>query len=170
VLVVLTVIFLLLVLLKYLYLTLPDNLFFAAWGAALRRLMDPILRDWAVLAWLWQVIPAWQVIPGWTGVYTVWGAMVVIGIGGFLLKSAHDRQAQIRQVRQEIEREGWKREGLGPIGSPRARQTRGIDQYSAPAEPWHKKPLGIVSLGMVVTVIGGLLLHLAKTLVFTNVR
>ena len=57
-----------------------------------------------------------------------------------------------------------------PFERPRARQTRVIHQYPAPAEPWYKKPYEIVALGMVVTVVGGLLLHLAKTLLFTNAR
>jgi hypothetical protein len=162
-------IFLILVLVKYLYLTLPSTLF-AIPGEHLRRLIDSILRDSAVLARLWQVIPAWQVIPGWNGVYTVWGAMVVGGVGATLFGSARGRHAQIRQMSQEMEREAWKREERGRVERPLEQQLRVIHQLLAPPEPWHKKPRGIVVLGLVVTVVGGVLLYLVKTLLFTNAR
>jgi hypothetical protein len=161
----LAVIELLLILVKHLYLSLPGDI-----GKNLRQPIDQILPDSAVLSQLWQVLPTWTPTSPWNYVYVVWGAIVVIGIGGSLLKSARDRQALIRQMRQELERDTWTREALGQVASSRARQARDIDQYPAPSEPWSKKPLGIVILGMVVTVIGGLLLHPAKTLLFTNVR
>ena len=71
---------------------------------------------------------------------------------------------------EELNREGWKREVLGYGERPRAPQTRVIDQYPAPPEPWHKTPWGIVILGLVVAVAGGLLGHLAKTLLFANAQ
>src|SRR5688572_28379891 len=95
----LTVIGLLLVIMTHLYLSLPGDI-----GKNLRQLIDQILPYSAVLSQLWQVLPTWTPTSPWNYVYVVWGAIVVIGIGGSLLKSARDRQAQIRQMRQELER------------------------------------------------------------------
>jgi hypothetical protein len=61
---------------------------------------------------------------------------------------------------EELNREGWKREVLGYGERPRAPQTRVIDQYPAPPEPWHKTPLGIIAL----TVVAGLVLAVLKNL------
>jgi ferric-dicitrate binding protein FerR (iron transport regulator) len=159
---------LLFALVKNLYLTLPYGI--SPGVDDLRRLIYQLLLRSSILAWLWQVTPTWTPSNIWTYLYLVWSALVVIYVGGALLRSARDRQAQIRLTRQELEREGWKRDARGDVERPRAPQTRVIDQHPAPAEPWSRKPYGIVGLGVAVTVVGGLLLHLLKTLLFANAR
>jgi len=72
-------IFLLLFLVKFLYVNLPVLLFFFAAGEKVRRSLDTFLRAWPVLVLLLQAIPPWQPIgtlvitPQWDFVYAVWG-------------------------------------------------------------------------------------------------
>jgi hypothetical protein len=145
-------------------------------GPHLPRPIKPISGDWAVLSWLWSLIPTWSLpsataaTPAWDYLYIAWGAMVVIGIGGFLLRSARDRHAQIRQMYQEVEREQWSRELFGPIEQPQELQREVIQQLPAPAEPWQRKPYGIVILGLVVLLVGNLLLLVIKPWLFPNAR
>jgi hypothetical protein len=174
-LVVLAVLFLLLALVKHLYHT-PAGLLFPAVGPALRRHIDPILRDSAVLSLLWRLIPTWQLpsaaaaTPAWDYLSIVWGAMVVIVVGAALLNSARARHTQIRQMYEELAREAWKRDVLGHVERPQELEMRVIHQLLAPPEPWHKTLWGIVILGLVVAVVGRVLGHLAETLLFANAR
>jgi hypothetical protein len=101
----LTVIFLLLFAIKIFYVSLPADLFFAEQGEQLRQFIDSLLRPWPTLVFLWRAIPLWQPIhtlataPLWAYVYVIWVAMVVGLIGGFLLRSARARRAQITEFR-----------------------------------------------------------------------
>jgi hypothetical protein len=151
----LAVIALLFALVKNLYLTLPDGRIPAV--VYLRRLIDQLLLTSGLFARLWEVIPSWTPSTPWNFLYTLWTTMVVALVGLALLYSARGRQAQIRLTRDEIEREGWRREALGYGERPRAPQTRGLDQYPAPAEPWYKRPLGIIALGVVVALVSAVI-------------
>jgi hypothetical protein len=147
-------------LVKHLYLTLPYSLI--PWVDDLRRLINQLLQHSVMFARLWEVIPTWYLL------YTIWIALIWIGVGGFILKSAQALHGEIRRTQREIRREGWKSDARGRVESPQEQQMRVIHQLLAPAEPWNKTPLGIVALGLVVTIVGGLLLHLVKALLFTS--
>ena len=163
-------IFLGLFLVKDLYVNLPHDLLFSKEGKDLRRLIDPLLDDWRLLDLLWRAMPPWQprrLSPptlSWEYMYALWGAMVVSSFGGLLLRSAHGRRAQIRVFRQEMEREAWREQARAARGvAPDARAaTTAIgpatwQQYAAPPEPWSQTIRGVLILGLIITVVGGLL-------------
>jgi hypothetical protein len=165
----LALIFLLLVLVKHGYQTRTDLLF--PWGADLRRAIDAFLPNWPVLALLWREIPPWYPITGvpttaiWEIVYAVWGALVVSGIGAWLRWSAHKRRAQIREFRQEMQREAWRQQaraaqGLGPDDRGTTTVIRqGIwNEYAAPPESWSQTLRGVLILGLIVASVSGLIL------------
>jgi hypothetical protein len=167
---VLSVIFLLLCLLKDLYHT-PAGLFFPAIGPALRRHIDPILDDWAVLSWLWDLIPIWQLpsatasTSAWNFMYILWGVLVVIGVCGLFVRSSRARWRQVRIAREEAEREAWREQIRAAQGrAPDARGARTVitqgvwHQYMAPPESWSQTIWGILILGLVVAGVSGLLL------------
>jgi hypothetical protein len=155
VIVALAVIALFFALVKNLYLTLPYGLIPAMDN--LRRFIYQLLLNSGVFARLWEVIPTWTPSSPWNYLYLLWTTMIVGLVGAALLNSARGRQAQIRLTRQELEREGWRREALGYSERPRAPQTWGIDQHPAPAEPWHKKPLGIIALAVVAALVSAVI-------------
>jgi hypothetical protein len=167
-------IFFTLVLVKDLYYTSAGLLFLPV-GPALRRLIDPLLRDWLILAMLWRVIPPWQprptlpIAPLWDYLYVFWGALVVMFLGGFLLRSAYARRAQITEFRQEMQREAWRQQARAAQGlAPDDRGPTTVigpaiwHQYAAPLESWSQRPLGIVILGLVVALVGGLVVLYAE--------
>jgi hypothetical protein len=166
----LPVIFLLLVLVKDLYHT-PAGLFFPPVGPALHQLIDPLLRDWLILALLWRAIPPSQprptlpTAPVWDYLYVFWGALVVMFLGGLLLRSAYARRAQITEFRQEMQREAWRQQtraaqGLAPDNRGTTTVIRqGIwNEYTAPPESWSQTLRGVLILGLIVALVSGLIL------------
>ena len=174
-LIMLALIFLLLLLVKHLYLNLPDDLFFSKPGKDLRKFIDSLSGAWAVLASLWRAIPPWQPMPTlpttsrWDYVYASWGAMVVSMVGGLLLRSASARRAQITEFRQEMQREAWRQQaradrGLGPDDRGTTTVIRqGIwNEYAAPLESWSQTLWGVLILGLIVALVSGLILLYAE--------
>jgi hypothetical protein len=110
----LTVIFLVLYLIKDIYLGPSNDIFFAHLTKNLRGLVDSLMRDWPILAPLWEAIPTPQprptvpTSPLWDYLYVYWGALVVMALGGLLLRSAHARWEQIRAFRWVMAREAWR--------------------------------------------------------------
>jgi len=175
VLILLALVFLGLFLVKDLYLNLPHNLLFSKPGQDLRRLIDPLLDDWRILDLLWRAIPPWQPIPAgsprlpWEYLYVMWGAMVVAGIGGLLRRSAHKRRTQIAVFQDEMQREAWREQARAARGvAPEARGATTVigqavwHQYEAPPEPWSQTIQGILSLGLIVGLVVGLILLYAE--------
>jgi heme exporter protein D len=124
-----------------------------------------------VLVLLWRAIPPWQprplvpTVPLWNYVYVVWGAGVLIVVGGLLVRSARARRAQITEFRQEMQREAWRqqaREARGLAPDDRGSTTviaQGVwHQYMAPPESWSQRPRGIMILGLIVALVSGLAL------------
>ena len=161
----LPVIVLVLLWVKDLYLSLPYNPFLSKQGKGLRGLIDSLLGASAVLAWLWRAIPPWQprpIVPTaslWEYLYVLWGTLVVMVLGGLLVRSARARRAQIREFRQEMQREAWRQQAREARGlAPDDRGTTPvIGQYVAPPESWSQTPRGIVILGLIVALVGGLI-------------
>jgi hypothetical protein len=163
-------IFLLLFLLKFLYINLPVLLFFFADGEKVRRSIDTFLRAWPVLILLLRAIPPWQPIgtlvitPQWDFVYAVWGVMVVFLVARLLRRSAYRRRAQITTFQDEMQREAW---------GQQAREARGVapdvggtttvigpaiwHQYAAPPESFGQSTKGIVILGLIIALVGGII-------------
>jgi hypothetical protein len=171
----LALIFLVLYLVKDLYLSSPNDLFFSPLTKNLRGLVDPLLRDWRILALLWQVIPASQpkstlpTAPQWEFLYILWGAFAVMFIGGLLVRSALARRAQIREFRWEMEREAWRQQARAAAGGapnyrgPMTVIQQGIwHEYPAPPESWSHTLWGSVILGLIIALVGGLLLLWAE--------
>jgi hypothetical protein len=165
----LTVIFLVLYMVKGLYQGSPNDLFFSPLTKNLRGLIDPLLRDWPLLALLWQAIPASQsktalpTDPQWEFLYVLWGALVVIVVGGLLLRSARRRHAQIADFRLEMEREAWRQQaretagGIHDYRGPRTVIQQGIwYEFPAPRESWSQTTWGVIVLGLIVALVGGL--------------
>lgn len=92
----LAVIFLLLFVVKHVYFFLASPMF-AGEGMKLPGFVESLLEEWAVLDLLWRAIPPWQPTPAvpttprWDSLYGLCGALVVGGLGGFLLRSAQNR-------------------------------------------------------------------------------
>jgi hypothetical protein len=158
----LSLIFLLLFLVKHVYVNLSYSPFSAAWGAKLRNSIDSLLEDWAVLDLLWRASPPWQPMatlsttPLWDYVYVMWLAMVVIAVGGLLLRSAYARHAQITEFRQEMQREAWRQQARRAQGlDPDDRGTTTLfrqttwHQYPAPLESWSHTTLGSLTIALV---------------------
>jgi hypothetical protein len=164
----LAIIFLLLFLVKDLYLNLPHDLFFSAPGKALRTFIDSLLGDWVVLHMLWRAIPPWQPrpttsTPSWEYLYVMWGAGGVAVLGGFLRWRAHTRRAEIMEYTREIQREAWReqarrarRRAPDDRGSTRANRPDPWHEYAAPPAPWSQTVGGILVLGLITALVGGL--------------
>jgi hypothetical protein len=163
-------IFLLLFMVKALY-VLSYSPFSAAWGARLHNFIGSLLEDWAVLDLLWRAIPPWQPVTTvsetelWSLIYATWIVMVVILVGKLLLRSASTRHAQIAEFHREMQREAWRQQARTAQGLPpddRASTTiigqATLHQYPAPPESWSQTPRGIMILGLIVTLIGGVVL------------
>jgi hypothetical protein len=169
----LSVLFLLLFLVKHLYVDFSSSPFSGNWGGSLRQLIDPLLRDWPILDLLWRAMPPWRPIsagpitPIWDYVYVVWGALLVIFVGVLLRRSAHARRAQIAEFSREMQREAWRQQAraAGGVAPDDRGPTTVIGQaiwheYAAPPESWSQTPRGIVILSLIVTVVGGLIVGL----------
>jgi hypothetical protein len=145
--------------------------FFPDWVANLRRVIaHPLLHDFVdafdVLALLWQAVPPWQpelAVPTsrtWEAVF-MGGVMAVCFIGVFLFTSAERRQAEVMEFYRKREREAWRQEVPGqatpdPWGLTAVIQQGVWHQYAAPPEPRSQRPLWIVGLGLIVTILGGI--------------
>jgi hypothetical protein len=169
-LIVLSVVFLMLYLVKNLYLDLPGDLFFSRLGKDLRGFIDPLLRDWRILDLLWRAMPPSQrrpalpTAPQWEYLYVLWGALVVASIGGLLLRSAYIRWAQIKEFRWDMQREAWRQQvrtaqGLAPDdrGSTTVVAQGVWHQYMAPPESWSQTIWGVLILGLISAGGGGLI-------------
>jgi len=164
----------LLVMVKFLYLSVPRGFFLSAQWKDPHTFIDSLLGASAVLALLWRAIPPWQPIralptdPLWETVYAVVGAMVVGLVGKLLRRSAHKRRAQITEFRQEMQREAWRQQARAAQGlAPDDRGTTTViqaigHQYLAPPEPWSQTIRGILILGLIVAVVGGLIVALIQ--------
>jgi hypothetical protein len=176
-LIVLAVIFLLLVVVKSIYVAPsgPSSPSFLDWEAPLRRLLqpilEPILRSSAVLSWLWQMIPIWTPANPWNYLYALWGALVVSLIGGRLVWSARTRRAEIMDYYREMQREAWREQARAARGgAPASRGPTAVigqaiwqwHEYAAPPEPWSQTIRGILSLGLIVAFVSGLILLCAE--------
>jgi hypothetical protein len=160
---------------KDLYYTPSGLLFTPDWGPPLRRLINPLLRDWLILDLLWRAIPPWQprptlpTAPLRDNLYVFWGALVVIFLGGLLLRSAYARRAQITEFRHEMQREAWRQQARAAQGlAPDDRGTttvirQGIwNEYAAPPESWSQTLRGVLILGLIVALVSGLILLYAE--------
>jgi hypothetical protein len=171
----LSIIFLLLVLVKHLYLNVPRGFFSFGPGRDPHTFIDSLLRAWPVLAWLWRALPSWQPIhalptaPLWEYVYAIWGAAAVALVGGFLRWSAHKRRVQISKFFETMQQEDWREQVRAARGL--APDDRGATtvigqaiwyQYAAPSEPWSQTTRGILILGLIVGLVVGLILLCAE--------
>jgi hypothetical protein len=166
----LTGIFLGLFVVKELYLNLPHDLVFSKQGKDLRQFIDLLLEDWRILDLLWRAMPPWQPRPlspttlSWEYMYALWGASAVGSLGGLLVRSAHKRRAQIAAFQDEMQREAWREQARAARGvAPHARGAAPViepatwQQYAAPSEPWSQTVGGVLILGLIITVVSGLL-------------
>jgi hypothetical protein len=170
----LSLIFMLLVLAKDVYLNLSGGFFFPDFGSGLRRFIDPLLRDWFILDLLWRAMPprksrlALPTAPAWEYMYALWSGLAVGGIGKWLRWSAHERRMEIRDYLRGRRHETWREQdrvarGLPPDDrGPTAVPDDSLLWSEAPRESFGQSTIGIVILGLIVTVAGGLLLLWAE--------
>ena len=89
--------------------------------------------------------------------------------GGFLVRSAYARRAQIRTFREEMQREAWRQQmreaqGLAPAGRVTTTVIGQVTwhQYPAPPESWSHTTLGSLIIALVVGLVVGLILLCAE--------
>ena len=160
-LIVLSLIFLFLLLIKYVYVDFSYSPLNAAWGEKLRNFIDSLLKDWPVLDWLWSAIPTLH-LP----IHLFWYSFPILEvcwIGRRFIRSAYARNAQIADYRREREREAWRQQersaqGLGPDNrvTPTVIGQAILYHYPAPPEPWSQKLLGILIAPLITGLIVGL--------------
>jgi hypothetical protein len=170
----LSLLFLLLVLAKHVYFN-PSRFFFPDFSPALHPFINPLLRDWPILALLWWAIPPWKPMPTvpttamWEYVNAVWGVLVVAGLGKWLRWTAYERRMEIRDYLRDRQHEAWREQDRAARGLPP--DDRGpitvIQQgswYEAPAPPesFSHTTLGSVVIGLIIALAGGVLLLWAE--------
>jgi hypothetical protein len=152
--------FLILILVRNAYETLPSDLLFQQSGRNLRRAIDPILATSPVMALIWSLVPIvdHQSMYLILMAFTIWSA-----IGAAIMRYANRLSGRIRRAREMIEEERW-RLSLGHVDLSREMGVLSIQLESE--ERWYQRPGGLVWIGVIITVIGGLLVVLVEHWLF----
>jgi hypothetical protein len=151
-----SLLFLALILVKDAYESLPSGLLFQPLGRSLRRAIDPILEASPLVALLWSLIPA---VDHQSMYLVLMGSTIWTGIGMAIMGYANRLAGRIRRARETIEEERWRR-SLGHVDLSRDVGVVSIQLESE--ERWYQRPVGLVWIGLIITIIGELAVVFAE--------
>jgi hypothetical protein len=154
----LSLVFLFCAALKGLYFSFEnDNTAFSNLSHSLQRLIYAIYQRTSFLSWFWN----WAPVPTEKALNVPgnWGLLFILAcgaIGRTIWDSAASLSSRIRKTLQKVEEFGWERELMAQQGivSGERPNVREITIPLGKEDEWYQRPVGIILLGIAVTVLG----------------
>jgi hypothetical protein len=150
---------LLLSLSKLVYVSRPTDFFiFAIPKRGIDRVVETIFQGPSLASLVWDVIP----IPDFINLITVGNGGYIlllcgVGWGTSLYDGAQHLQCRIRNIEADLEAD----QGSNTLGDGETTATMSaVAIQLEPRDQWSKRPLGVVSLGVMIPVLSALLVHL----------
>jgi hypothetical protein len=144
--------------LQSIYLSIAgDTIFLASLSRSVQRLVYFIIEKTQFVSWFWEFAPVINLKePNTTGNLGFLFVVVCSAMGRMMWDSASSLSSRIKKILRRVEERGWEQELLAQ-GGQIAGAKPDVLQINIELEEkdqWQKRPLGLVLIGIAITVVG----------------